>query len=243
MSMFPNSYRRPADLEYGQSAEAGVLARFFNSVYAWMAAGLAVTAAVALFVSGQPELMRQMLGGPTIIILIIAQLALVFAISAAIQRIGPTAATIMFILYAALNGLTLSVIFLVYAHALIASAFIITAAMFGAMSLYGFVTQRDLTSLGSFLFMGLIGIIIASVVSIFWHPTILVVLINYLGVAIFLGLTAYDTQKLKMMAYQTANNAQLAARLSISGALMLYLDFLNLFLFILSIMGNNDRQR
>ena len=243
MSMFPNSFGRPAPLDYGRETDAGALARFFNSVYAWMACGLAVTAAVAWWISTQPDLMRSIFSSGMLIVLFIAQLALVFIVSAAVNRIGPGVATVLFLLYAGLNGLTLSGILLVYAHALIASAFLVTAGMFGAMSVYGFVTRRDLTSLGAFLFMGLIGIIIASVVSMFWHPTILTVLINYIGAFIFIGLTAYDTQRLKAMALQTQNDGRMAARLSVTGALMLYLYFLNLFLFILSIMGGNERRR
>jgi len=241
MSAIPNPFR-PFPLEYEQRLDARVLARFFNAVYAWMAAGLAVTAVVAWWVSTQPQLMARMLGGPVIWILIIAELALVFTVANAVQRIGATAATVLFLLYAAINGLTLSIILLIYAKAVVASAFLITAAMFGATSLYGFVTRRNLMSLGGYLFMGLIGIVIASFVSIFWHPTMLTVLINYLGVFLFIGLTAYDTQRLKWIALQTQNDPALAARLSVSGALALYLDFLNLFLFLLSILGNNNRR-
>jgi uncharacterized protein len=243
MSMFGNSYQQPVPLEYGRTSDASVIARFFNSVYAWMAAGLAVTAGVAWWTSTQPQVMQHVYGIGLMWLLIIVQLGLVWVVSSSIRRIGPTAATVLFMLYAGLNGLTLSIILLVYAKAVIAAAFLITAAMFGAMSVYGFVTRRDLTSLGSYLFMGLIGIIIASVVNIFWHPTWLTALINYLGVFIFVGLTAYDTQRLKYIALQTQNDATLAARLSITGALMLYLDFLNLFLFILSILGNGSRRR
>jgi FtsH-binding integral membrane protein len=243
MSMFPNSFGRPAPLDYGREIEAGAVARFFNSVYAWMACGLAVTAAVAWYVSMQPDLMRGIFSSGMLIVLFIAQIALVFIVSAAVNKIGPGVATVLFLIYAALNGLTLSGLLLVYAHALIASAFLVTAGMFGAMSVYGFVTKRDLTSLGAFLFMGLIGIIIASVVSMFWHPTILTVLINYIGAFIFIGLTAYDTQRLKAMAMQTQSDGRMAARLSVTGALMLYLDFLNLFLFILRIMSGNDNRR
>lgn len=243
MSMFPNSYQRPVPLEYGTSADVGVIARFFNTVYAWMAAGLALTAAVAWWTSTQPQLVQHIYSSGMMIVLFIVELVLVFTISAAVRRIGPALATVLFMFYAGINGLVLSLILLAYAHAQIASAFFVTAGMFGATSVYGFVTKRDLTSLGAYLFMGLIGIIIASVVSIFWHPTWLVVAINYIGVFIFIGLTAYDTQRLKVIALQTANNGTLAARLAITGALMLYLDFLNLFLFILEIMGNNGRRR
>jgi FtsH-binding integral membrane protein len=244
MAQYPNSFGPPGayPLGYDQRIDSGVLIRFFNAVYAWMAAGLAVTAAVAWWVSTQPQILMHLTGG-TIAVLFIVELVLVFTISAAVQRVGPAAATGLFLLYAAINGVTLSFIFLVYAHSMIASAFIVTAGMFGAMSLYGMATKRDLTGVGQFMIMGLIGIIIASIVSIFWHPTMLVVLINYLGAFIFLGLTAYDTQRLKMFAVQTQNNATLAARLSINGALMLYLDFLNLFLFLLQIFSGNSRNR
>jgi len=144
----------------------------------------------------------------------------------------------LFMLYSALNGLTLSAIFIVYAHATLASAFLITAGMFGAMSVYGYVTKRDLTAMGSLLFMALVGLIIASVVSIFWRNSMLTTIINYAGVLIFVGLTAYDTQKLKQIAIATAGDAAMSARLSINGALQLYLDFLNLFLFLLRILGD-----
>jgi FtsH-binding integral membrane protein len=243
MSTFPNPYGQPIPLEYGASADASVMRSFFNSVYAWMAAGLALTGCVAWWTSTQPQLIQHIYRSGLMMVLIIAELALVWIVSAAVRKIGAVTATVLFMLYAALNGLTLSALVLIYAHSLIASAFIVTAGTFAATSLYGFVTKRDLTSLGAYLFMGLIGIVIASVVSIFWHPTWLTVAINYIGVFLFIGLTAYDTQRLKAIALQTANDGALAARLSISGALMLYLDFLNLFLFILSILNNNDRRR
>jgi FtsH-binding integral membrane protein len=242
MSQYPLYGRAPGvPLDDQQRTDAGALARFFNAVYAWMAAGLGLTALVAMWVSSRPDVLRYVFSTGIWVVLLVAQLALVWTVSAAVRRISATTATVLFLLYAALNGLTLSVIFLAYAHAAIASAFIVTAGMFAAMSLYGFVTKRDLTSMGAFLFMGLIGIILASVVSLFWHNTMLTVLINYIGVFIFLGLTAYDTQKLKEMALATQGNAALAARLSISGALALYLDFLNLFLFLLRILGDRNR--
>jgi FtsH-binding integral membrane protein len=175
--------------------------------------------------------------------LFVVQLVLVFVISAAINKINANVATGLFLLYAALNGVTLSIIFAVYASATIGGAFLITAGTFAAMSVYGFTTGRDLTRLGSLCFMGLIGIILASVVSMFVHSSMLNVAINYIGVLVFVGLTAYDTQRLKSVATQTQNDAAMAARLSINGALMLYLDFLNLFLMILSLMSGNDRRR
>jgi uncharacterized protein len=173
-----------------------------------------------------------------LIILFIVEIGLVITISRAINKLNATAATALFLLYSAINGLTLSAIFLVYAHATLAGAFIVTAGTFGAVSLYGHVTKADLTKLGTFLFMALIGLIIASVVNMFLANTALDWIITYAGVLIFVGLTAYDTQKLKIIAIQTEDNPALAARLSVNGALSLYLDFINLFLYILRIMGN-----
>lgn len=238
MSQFPYSTGRQQPLEYGTDAGSSTLSRFFNAVYAWMAAGLATTAVVAWYASTQQDLLRSVLSGPGMLILFIAEIGLVVAISRAVNRISATAATALFLVYSALNGLMLSAIFLVYAHATIASAFIVTAGSFAAISVYGFVTKADLTRLGTFLFMALIGLILASVVNIFLHSTGLMWLITYAGVLIFVGLTAYDTQKLKMIAYQTEGNAEMAARMSIVGALVLYLDFINLFLLILRIMGD-----
>jgi FtsH-binding integral membrane protein len=242
MSTYPSPFdrSRPYPLDYqGRAVSPQAIARFFNSVYAWMAAGLALTAFVAYWISTRADILAN-LGGGVFIGLFVVQIILVMTISAAVQRIGAAAATVLFLVYAALNGVTLSGIFLYYAHATLASAFAITAGMFAVMSLYGFFTKRDLSAWGSLLFMGLVGIILASIVSIFWHNSILNVLINYVGVLIFVGLTAYHTQMLRQIAIQTAGDGALAARLSITGALMLYLDFLNLFLFLLRSL--NDRR-
>ena len=236
MSRFP-SYRSTG-LEYESRADSATVAQFFNAVYAWMATGLALTAVVAWWVSTQPAVMAQIFRGPMLIALIIAELALVFVISMATQKINATAATVLFLLYSALNGLTLSVIFLIYTQASLAGTFAVTAGTFAAVSVYGYVTKRDLSTLGSILFMGLIGLILASIVNIFWANSTLYWIITYAGVLIFVGLTAYDTQKLKYIAYQTTDNPALAARLSVNGALMLYLDFINLFLFLLRILGS-----
>jgi uncharacterized protein len=240
MARMPSPFEpaRTYGTQYEAGADASVVARFFNAVYAWMAAGLTLTAVVAWWVSTRPDLMAQIFRGPILVGLIIAELALVWTISAATERLSAGAATGLFLLYSALNGLTLSVIFLAYAHATLAGAFVVTAGMFGAMSLYGMFTRRDLTGMGSFLFMALIGLILASLVSLFWHNSLLVTLINYAGVLIFVGLTAYDTQVLKYFAVATANDPRAAARQSVNGALRLYLDFLNLFLLLLRIMGN-----
>jgi FtsH-binding integral membrane protein len=237
MSPYGYGPRQSLGLQYESGADAAVISRFFNAVYAWMAAGLALTALVAWWVSTRPDIMATV-QGPLLFPLIIAEFVLVIAISAATQKLSPTAATALYLLYSALNGLTLSGLFFRFAHATLASAFVVTAGMFGAMSLYGMFTRRDLTAWGGMLFMALVGLVLASFVSIFWHNGVFNALINYAGVLIFVGLTAYDTQKLKYVATATANDPRAAARLSVNGALMLYLDFLNLFLLLLRIMGN-----
>jgi uncharacterized protein len=238
MSRFPTPFGAPREFEYDESrVSPSTISRFFNAVYAWMSAGLALTAVVAWWVSTQPQLVA-MIHGPVMFILFLVLIGLVFTVSGAINRISATTATILFMLYAALNGLFLSGIFLVYAHASIAAAFLVTAGTFAVVSLYGFVTKTDLTRLGGILMMALIGLVIASIVNIFFASSALYWAITYIGVLIFVGLTAYDTQKLKMIAVQTESSPELAARLSIVGALALYLDFLNLFLMMLRLMGN-----
>lgn len=241
MSQFPNSFGgsgRPMEIDYESRMDAGVTARFFNAVYGWMAAGLALTAVVAWYVSTNAALMKQIFHPGILIGLFIAELALVMTVSAAVRRISAPVATVLFLAYAALNGLTLSAIFLVYSGASLALAFTVTAGMFGTMSVYGLVTRRDLSGWGSILFMGLIGFILASVVNVFWANSFLTAAITYGGVLIFVGLTAYDTQRLKVIALQTARDPAMAARWAINGALQLYLDFLNLFLLLLRILGD-----
>ena len=200
MSRMPGPFgmdrSQPFDLE-GSSNPAVI--RFFNSVYSWMCVGLTITALVAWLVSRNPAVVMQFGMGAAIAVFV-AQIVLVVAISGAINRINATMATLMFLAYSALTGLTFSFLFLVVAHSVLTSAFVITAGTFGVMSVYGLVTKRDLTSLGGLLRMALIGLILASIVTIFWHNTMLQVAVNYLGVLIFVGLTAYDTQKLKGIA-------------------------------------------
>jgi FtsH-binding integral membrane protein len=234
---------RPFDLDYSiTGADSPAIARFFNSVYAWMAAGLALTAVVAWYVSESPQLL-QIAQSPMVFVFLIAEFGLVIAISAGLNRLSSTVATVLFMLYAALNGVTLSLLFLRFAHATLASTFFVTAGAFGITSLYGMVTKRDLTRLGSLFFMALIGIILASVVNIFLLSSTLQWIISYVGVLVFVGLTAFDTQRLKAMAVQLQGNAEASARMSVYGALVLYLDFLNLFLFLLQIFGDNNRRR
>lgn len=209
-----------------------------TQVYAWMTAGLLTTGAVAMFVAGVPGLVFSIVGNPIIFWgLIIAQVAMVWILSANVMRLSPAAATAMFLGYALLNGLTLSVIFLVYTAASIASTFFVTAGTFGAMSAYGYFTKRDLSSWGNLLFMALIGLIIASVVNIFWANSTLYWIITYGGVLLFVALTAYDTQKIKHMAAQATDETS-ERRIAIYGALTLYLDFINLFLYLLRILGS-----
>jgi len=162
---------------------------------------------------------------------------MVIAISAAINRMSSATATLLFVLYSALNGVTFAAIFMIYTRSSIASTFLVTAGTFGAMSLYGYVTKKDLTGFGSFLFMGLIGIVIASVVNIFLQSEMIYWVTTYIGVFVFVGLTAYDTQKIKKIGEAGFANGEDQQKAAILGALRLYLDFINLFLMLLRIMG------
>ena len=213
---------------------------FIRSVYGWMAVGLALTGFLAYYVSHSQTMLQLVFGNPMLFFgLIIAELGLVFYLSARIQKIEATTATALFILYAMLNGVTLSFIFIAYTATSIASTFFACAATFGVCSIYGMVTKRDLTSMGQFMFMGLIGIIIASVVNIFMRSPAMNMIISYIGVLVFVGLTAYDTQKLKHMALTQPEGLDpaIARKGAIMGALALYLDFINMFLFLLRILG------
>ncbi len=216
---------------------------FIRSVYNWMAIGLALTGFVAFYVNNTPAL-RDLIFGNMILFygLIIAELALVFTISARVHKMQASTATALFVLYAVLNGATLSFIFIIYTDSSIASTFFVCAATFIACSIYGWTTKRDLTSMGGFMMMGLIGIIIATVVNLFIGSSALHMIIGYIGVLVFIGLTAYDTQHLKTMAVsQPADIGAGAVRKgAILGALKLYLDFINLFLMLLRILGNRE---
>lgn len=213
---------------------------YVRSVYNWMGIGLALTGFTAYYVSNSESLLRLVFGNPLLfMVLIIAELGLVFAIAGMVNRLSAGTATALFVIYSALNGVTLSSIFLVYARASIVSTFFICAATFIACSLYGWTTKKDLTSLGGFMMMGLIGIVIASLVNMFVRSSSMSMLISYIGVFVFVGLTAYDTQKIKNMAMtQPANlDGGVIRKGAILGALSLYLDFINLFLMILNIFG------
>jgi FtsH-binding integral membrane protein len=206
-----------------------------------MALGLGLTGLVAFYVANNETLLRLIFGNPLIFFgLIIGELAMVFTLSARVHKMEASTATVLFTLYAALNGATLSIIFLRYTASSISSTFFVCAATFVACSIYGMTTKRDLTSLGGFMTMGLIGIIIASVVNLFFRSSGMSVIISYIGVLVFVGLTAYDTQKLKHMALtQPAGlEAGIVRKGAILGALSLYLDFINLFLMLLRIFGS-----
>ncbi|CAN2042875.1 Bax1-I family protein YbhL [Candidatus Magnetomoraceae bacterium gMMP-15] len=215
---------------------------FIRSVYNWMGIGLALTGVIALFVASSPTLANIFLGTPLFWILIIGELGLVFYLSARVEKIQASTATGLFLFYAGLNGVTLSAVFLVYSLPTIATTFFVCAATFGACSVYGMVTKRDLTSVGDFCMMGLIGIIIASVVNIFMRSPAVAMITSYIGVIIFVGLTAYDTQKLKTMALTQPDglDAAVIRKGAIIGALTLYLDFINMFLMLLHIFGGGE---
>jgi hypothetical protein len=212
---------------------------FMQGVYRWMGAGLVITAGAAYMTASSPAMMELIFGNPMLLFaLIAAELGLVIAVSAGINRMSGTTATGLFLLYSALNGITLSAVLTVYTPASVVSTFVVCAGMFGAMSLYGMTTGKDLTGWGSFLFMGLIGIILAMVVNIFVQSPMIDFVVSGLGVLIFVGLTAYDTQKLTRMGETAPMDDPTALRRgSILGALTLYLDFINLFLFLLHFLG------
>ncbi|MBS0847709.1 Bax inhibitor-1/YccA family protein [Citrobacter sp. JGM124] len=222
-----------------QGANTGLQA-FMAQVYGWMTCGLLLTAFIAWYAANTPAVMELVFSSNiTFFGLIIAQLALVFVISGMIHKLSPGLATSLFMLYSALTGLTLSSIFLAYTASSIASTFVVSAGMFGAMSVYGYTTKRDLSGFGNMLFMALIGIVLASLVNFWLKSDALMWAITYIGVIVFVGLTAYDTQKLKNIGEQIdTRDTQMMRKYSIVGALTLYLDFINLFLMLLRIFGN-----
>lgn len=211
-----------------------------RKVFVWMTLALAITGLTAYGVATSPAILSLIFSSKvTFFGLIIAEFALVFAISGAINRLSLSTATLLFILYSVINGATLSSIFFAFSVATISKVFFITAGTFGAMALVGYTTKTDLTSMGKLLFMALLGIIIASVVNIFVASSGLDLILSYVGVLVFVGLTAYDTQKIKQMCQAAPDAGESAQKLALIGALSLYLDFINLFLYLLRIFGNN----
>lgn len=216
-----------------------------KNVYLWMTAGLGLTALVAFFVASNPSLLRALVGNTMgFLLIVVGQFALVFYLSARLDRMSQASAIGAFLAYSALNGIMLSTIFAVYAGVVIYKTFFTTALMFGGMSLYAMTTKRDLNKVGSYLVMGLWGLIIASLINMFLGSSGLDYLISFIGVGIFLGLTAWDTQKIIRMneQYGSGIDEETFTKLSIIGALMLYLDFLNLFLFLLRIFGRSNNR-
>jgi len=212
--------------------------RFVTKVFWWMCAALLTTAAVSYYVVSSEQLLMTIITNRALFFgLIIAELGIVIAISAALNRLSSMAATGLFFLYAALTGATISVVFVAYTQESIFTTFLITAGTFGAMGIYGYTTKRDLTSVGSLAFMGLIGIILASVLNIFVRSTFLYTVVTYVGVLVFVGLTAYDAQKTKRMGASLVEGSEAERKGAIVGALALYLDFINLFLLLLRIFG------
>ena len=211
-----------------------------RKVFVWMTLALAITGLTAYGVATSPAILSLIFSSKvTFFGLIIAEFALVFAISGAINRLSLSTATMLFILYSVINGATLSSIFFAFSVATIGKVFFITAGTFGAMALVGYTTKTDLTSMGKLLFMALLGIIIASVVNMFVASSGLDLILSYVGVLVFVGLTAYDTQKIKQMCQAAPDASESTQKLALIGALSLYLDFINLFLYLLRIFGNN----
>jgi len=210
-----------------------------------MTAGLGLTALIAFFVASNPSLLRALVGNTMgFLLIVVGQFALVFYLSARLDRMSQASAIGAFLAYSALNGIMLSTIFAVYAGVVIYKTFFTTALMFGGMSIYAMTTKRDLNRFGSYLVMGLWGLIIASLINMFFRSSGLEYLISFIGVGIFLGLTAWDTQKIIRMNEQYGSNIdeETFTKLSIIGALSLYLDFLNLFLFLLRIFGRSNNR-
>ena len=230
-----------ADDRYAESlprySDSDVLATFLRGVYGWMCGGLAVTAMSAWLVASSPVLTGAIFGNRVVFwILALVRLGIVFTLSARVDRMAPRTASLLFVAYSALTGVTLSAILLVFTGESVFATFAVTAGMFGTLALYGTVTRRSLSGLGQFLFMGLVGLVLASIVGIFWHNDGFQFLISFIGVIVFAGLTVYDAQRLKSLAFATSTGPTSGA--TIVGALALYLDFINLSLFLLRFLGN-----
>lgn len=230
----------PDALAMRSEARAVGVNRVYNFIYGWMAAGLAVSGLVAWMVANAVATGSFQLSSGTLIVCLVAEIALVFALSFAIHKLAPMAAAALFMVYAALNGVTLSILLLVYDIGTIQTAFFATAGTFAAMAVFGTVTKRDLSTLGRVCMMAVIGLIVASLVNVFMRNAGLQAVICYVGVAAFVGLTAYDAQKVRELADAADRlDAPTVARLGILGALQLYLDFINLFIYLVQILGRS----
>jgi hypothetical protein len=210
---------------------------FLRAVYGWMGIGLAITALTASLVAASPSLVNTIATNQLLFWgLVIAQFGIVFVLSARVQRMAASTASLLFVAYAALTGVTLSFVLLAYTGESVTTTFLITAGMFGGMAAYGTMTKRSLAGFGQFLFMGLVGIVLASIVGVFWHSDALQFVVSLIGVFVFTGLAAYDAQRLRSMALSLSTGG--TSSYAIVGALTLYLDFINLFLFLLRFLGN-----
>ena len=227
-----------AGRQWDVSAAFPVLMR---KVYVWMTLALVITGLTSYGVATSPGILTAIYQNQILFWgLVIAEFALVFGVSAAINRISLSVATLMFILYSVINGALLSYIFLVYTTSSIATVFFITAGTFAAMAFVGYTTKTDLTSMGKILLMGLIGLIIATVVNLFIKSSGFTLILSYVGVLIFVGLTAYDSQKIKQMLLQAPDASEASQKIALLGALSLYLDFINLFIYLLRIFGRRE---
>ena len=244
MYNFINEQNQETGFAYNEKERglSNVFSALMRKVYVWMTFALIITGVTAYGVASSPTLLTTIYTNSAIMWgLIIAEFVLVFAISGAINRLSLGTATLLFILYSVLNGATLSSIFVLYEMTSIAKVFFITSGTFGAMAFYGYTTKRDLTSIGKILFMALIGLIIATVVNMFLKSPGFDYILSYVGVAIFVGLTAWDSQKIKQMLQMQYDMSEGAQKLALLGALTLYLDFINLFLYLLRIFGGSNR--
>ena len=211
-----------------------------RKVYTWITLALVITGITAWVVAHSPAILQMIMTNKILFLgLLFGELILVWSVSAAINRLSLTTATLLFVLYSVLNGVTMSFIFLAYTYESVTNVFLITAGTFAAMAFFGYFTKTDLSSIGRILFMALIGLIIATIVNIFVKSSGFGMILNYLGVLIFVGLTAWDTQKIKQMLSMAEDTGETAQKVALMGALSLYLDFINLFIHLLRIMGNN----
>lgn len=225
---------------FSQAISADVIRTYVQRVYAWMVGGLLLTTASAVLVASSETLQSAIFGTPLVWVVLLAPLAMVFFLSARIDRMKPSTAAGTFIAYALTNGLSFGSIFLVYDLGSIFQVFFIAAGMYAGAAIFGYTTKRDLTGMGSFLFMGLIGLILASIVNVFLGSSVLEFAVSIIGVLIFTGLTAFEMNKIKEQAIVMYAGEGLAHKRAIIGALSLYLNFINLFLYLLRLFGNRD---
>jgi FtsH-binding integral membrane protein len=236
--MMPQNAPQPLNARtFSPDQVAAEQAAFMRKVYAIMAFGLGATGLTALVVA-HSNLQKLILGTPGVFFgLLIAEVVMVWTFASLARRLSAVGAAALFYIYAMMNGLTLSIVFLAYTASSIESTFFVTASMFAAMSAYGYVTKRDLTGVGSFMYMSLVGLIIASFVNFWMRSPMMYWLITYVGIAVFVGLTAYDTQKIKELNVIGNSGTEEDHKEAIHGALILYLDFINLFLYLLRLLG------